>query len=674
MNDIIAVISGLPYWAWALGVSAAFYGGILKGCNHLKDDATAHLSLYLQGDYDGTWAQQFGAVFDLVFGEKAFSTRRICMSILASLTAVFLLYLLVDPVLNATRRVTDDMSVWRILLIGAIVNTLPDWISLWETRLVLRLFEHVRNSVIQFVVLIADAAMSGIIIYVGIQGFRWITGQAQLAPVEMLALFSIYAIFFYSTFVTSVAAWLFWISSAFVRLIGRLGFGHILDLQKSPGKSLALIAGLVIFAALMAVKPLVTLGADGRVAADDFLCAQFPTTACRHVARLTADEEEKLAYLSRICTDEITWQCLSVGFDIARINPKEAAALWRKICEGGDARGCTNLAHLHNNGLGFPRDRKNAERLFARACDGGDLRGCVSLGGLAIHSDAAQKDYYKARILFAKACDGGTARGCTGLGHLYSSPSGILADYPRARDYYVQGCEGGDPQGCSNLGWYYSAGPVTDRDLDKSTEFYTRGCDGGDPNGCSNLGWIHLQEKTPESLDIARDLLTQGCDREDFHGCSGLGLIYADGLGVPPNLAKALRYFSRGCDGNSPMGCVGLGILYDEARGVVEDHEKARMLYKKGCDAGLSRGCARLGALHARGLGGARDFDIARDLFEQSCAEKDRLGCLSLGVLYEIGQGVTQNFQRAKEHFRQACLMGNQAGCAKLDTFPYGDN
>ncbi|CAN0312320.1 unnamed protein product, partial [Chrysoparadoxa australica] len=182
-------------------------------------DKKAALSLWLEGSYQSTWATQFCTMFDRIFGDQHWRLRCVSLSALASVLAVLALWLLFDRILGLiSLRADTGLSLWQALLLGAAINIIPDYISLYETRWLLKQFERIRNPIGQFLVLIADAVVTGLIIFLGIKAYLWITGTPQISVVEMMALISIYAVFFYSTFLTSIWAWAYCLSSWLSRL------------------------------------------------------------------------------------------------------------------------------------------------------------------------------------------------------------------------------------------------------------------------------------------------------------------------------------------------------------------------------------------------------------------------------------------------------------------------
>ena len=57
----------------------------------------------------------------------------------------------------------------------------------------------------------------------------------------------------------------------------------------------------------------------------------------------------------------------------------KAAELFKKVCDGGEMRGCYNLGVMYTNGNGVEKDLGKAVQLFKKACDGGNIHGCRGL-------------------------------------------------------------------------------------------------------------------------------------------------------------------------------------------------------------------------------------------------------------------------------------------------------
>ena len=218
---------------------------------------------------------------------------------------------------------------------------------------------------------------------------------------------------------------------------------------------------------------------------------------------------------------------------------KKALQLYRKSCDGGDAKGCTDLGYQYHYGKGVSQSYKKALQLYRKACDGGDAKGCTYLGHL-----------------YQKACDGGSAYGCAYRGILYLQGKGVSQSDKKAYLLSQKGCDGGSAKGCFTLGFLYHSGKGVSQSDEKASRFYRKACDGGNALGCSVLGFFYLQ-----------------------------------GKGVSQSDKKAYLLSQKGCDGGSAKGCFTLSFLYHSGKGVSQSDEKASLFKQKACVMGNKTSC-----------------------------------------------------------------------------------
>ena len=550
------------YLGYSLALAGGFYAAVSWiGKNHLSQESKDNLTLWLWGEYQSTWAHHFCNLFDAVFGDRHLSWRCFWRSSLASFLAVFLLYVLFAEIIGVLGdRALGDLSLWQALLIGAAVNIIPDYLSLFETRWLLKRFERVRSGIGQMAVLIADAVFTGAIIWIAITAFRLLTGATPLSVVEMLALFSVFSLFFYSTFLTSVWAWIYCLSTWSMRLFSRTALNKILDVEHKPVSQVALVgAGLILFMAV-ALTPAFKTGEKNQVSTiDNLLCILFPGDVCEHLVRLTKDEKKALEYLERACEGGAHETCMDAALSYFGGNQRRAASLLRKACGHGHAISCANLGLLYEKALGTASDIKKAVSLYERACGGGAAVGCTLLGIMYRAGRSVRQNDEKAFKLFQQGCDGGVAVGCLNLGYMYREGVGVVRDDKKAFTLYQRGCDLGVAMACLNLGYMYREGVGVVRDDKKAFTLYQRGCDLGVAMACTNLG-----------------------------------IMFGEGKGVGPDYKKAVSHFRKGCDGGHAKGCALLGFMYESGHGVVRDIKKAEELHLLACTSGFQPACDSL--------------------------------------------------------------------------------
>ncbi len=108
---------------------------------------------------------------------------------------------------------------------------------------------------------------------------------------------------------------------------------------------------------------------------------------------------------------------------------------------------------------------------------------------------------------------------------------------------------------------------------------------------CVSLGSLY-----DGGFGIARDrrkaagYYKTACDLADQPGCARLAVLEAQGLGVPPNPARARKTLESLCAAKVPEACIGLAQILQRT-GVAADRDRARALLKSTCDAGSAEAC-----------------------------------------------------------------------------------
>lgn len=314
----------------------------------------------------------------------------------------------------------------------------------------------------------------------------------------------------------------------------------------------------------------------------------------------------------------------------------QAAALYRKACDGGSAFGCRNLALKYSVGNGVSQSYSQAATLYRKACKEGDAGSCSNLGLLYANGTGVSQDYAEAVTLDREACDAGDRVGCSNLGLMYSEGTGVSRDYTQAVALYRKACDAGLTASCSNLGLMYANGTGVTRDYNEAVTLYRRGCDGGDVVSCGNLGEMFANGKgVPQDYTQAVTLIRKGCDAGIVVSCSNLGLLYANGTGVPRDNSQAVTLYRKACDAGNIAGCSNLAGMYEQGKGVPQDYAQAATLYRRACDAGIADPCVNLGVMYENGTGVSRDHAQAMTLFRKACNGGVALGCNNLGVMYQ---------------------------------------
>lgn len=105
--------------------------------------------------------------------------------------------------------------------------------------------------------------------------------------------------------------------------------------------------------------------------------------------------------------------CLQAAYTAERTGDSaQAAAMYRRACDGGEAGACNRLGAMAWAGRGMPANPEEAYALYVRACEGGDGAGCFSAAICHRTGTCAPKDEAKQQALLARGCALKDARAC----------------------------------------------------------------------------------------------------------------------------------------------------------------------------------------------------------------------------------------------------------------------
>jgi TPR repeat protein len=176
--------------------------------------------------------------------------------------------------------------------------------------------------------------------------------------------------------------------------------------------------------------------------------------------------------------------CLADG----RHPTKDHVGLWVHdlACRAGDARGCTHVGRVYDEGWGVAVDKHRAMALYDRACADGDGLGCANLGLSYEIGDGVPIHLPMAVALYEKGCAFGEEYACYRLAICHDLGNGVPADPVRALSLYALACEGGSPKACTDMGAYHEL-----RDGPTAAAYYRRACSDGEAAACEGLRRVY---------------------------------------------------------------------------------------------------------------------------------------------------------------------------------------
>lgn len=513
---------------WATGIATAMSGLTILAGSLLNQERKDEIALWIMGaPTEQGWSQGFVSLFDAVFGHRHLSLRCFLRSAIASIVAVTLLWTLLGSLGLFGSRLRAELSLGQVLFLALAVNVVADYLSLLETRFFLGRMRELRSAAAQAFILLLDLVISALIIWFAIIAYLYsplYKGDIE-SFAEILGIFSIFSVMFYSTFLTSVWTWAYVISTWVLRFLSRLHLSRLLDIENKPIQILALLVGIIVFAGSITLAVPLRKNADGITVADRALCSLFSGPVCLDVARLSSTDLVKLELVMLACSGGATKECLLDGFSAHSLSLEEAVRIFTIGCEGEISDACTNLGVLYEDGVGVQRDRVLAMFLYKRGCDGGDSRGCNRREALR---EPLQREM-----------------------------AALSVDSASPLRFAELRCRIGSPQDCTILGYYYQRGFGLDPDPATAALWFSRACEGGDASGCTFLGHLFWQG-AGRNVDrvSAIQLYERGCHGGHAEGCILLGLIHEHGIGIEPSPAAAANWYRKGCSNGSADSCL----------------------------------------------------------------------------------------------------------------------
>lgn len=238
------------------------------------------------------WPKTFAAVFDQLFGERHLSWRCFRRSCVASLATFFIIALLWTGVYpgrfaeSVNFLYEADIKFPFIVLLAIIGNVIPDYLSLFESRMMIKVMEKLKRKIFIGLLLLIDLLLTGFIFFscafigliisvqivTGVPFYvilKWFVNDLPLIFLSFVTFekgtgpesFSD-AIWFYSTYFTSIWIWIYAFSLGVVRIAvmaggGMTWFRKVFDIQNKPLRSAGYVAVGLVTVIYLVVLPTV---------------------------------------------------------------------------------------------------------------------------------------------------------------------------------------------------------------------------------------------------------------------------------------------------------------------------------------------------------------------------------------------------------------------------------
>ncbi len=150
-------------------------------------------------------------------------------------------------------------------------------------------------------------------------------------------------------------------------------------------------------------------------------------------------------------------------------------------------------------------------------------------------------------------------------------------------------------------------------------------------------------------------------DKGDSRAMTLLGELYSNGLGVPLDDVKAVRWYRLAAERGDRNAMFALAIFHIARRGGLYDRAEAAKLLAAAAKLGNAAAAYDLGLLYLEGQQFPQDFGHAAELFKMASQQGNSEAQYALATLYKDGKGVEKNLNEA------ARLLGAAATAENID-------
>ena len=187
-------------------------------------------------------------------------------------------------------------------------------------------------------------------------------------------------------------------------------------------------------------------------------------------------------------------------------------------------------------------------------------------------------------------------------------------------------------------------------------------------NGCWKAVAV-LQSRSPHAKDAQKrwfEICRQYAESGHADAQKILGRLYANGLGVEKDAAKAAKWAGKVAGQGDAREQFKLGRMYEEGDGVAQDAAKAAEWYRKAAEQDHADAQFKLGKMYEDGRGVPQDDAKALAWYFKAAGHGHAKAQNSVGLMYENGRGVAQDYAKAVEWYRKAAAQGHDNARASL--------
>lgn len=240
--------------------------------------------------------------------------------------------------------------------------------------------------------------------------------------------------------------------------------------------------------------------------------------------------------------------------------------------------------------------------------------------------------------------------------------------YNRALGLFLS--EPDNPVAQRNIGIMYLYGEGIPANEKTGLEWLDKAKDQNDSEAFIEHGlYILTKSDSYQSGNKAFQLFKTAADLGNSQGYTCIARMYKEGLGLPVDYSKSVKWFEKAIAlGNQDAMC-GLGHMYLTGTGIQQDYSKARRLFEQSLE--INSSLTNLGFIYLNGLGVPADYEKARDYYLRASKSGDGYAYYVLSHIYKKGLGVPVDEGLAFEYAKMAVDYGEMEGLPELAYYYY---
>lgn len=398
----------------------------------------------------------------------------------------------------------------------------------------------------------------------------------------------------------------------------------------------------------------------------------------------------------------------------------EAAQLYQKAADEGDAYATWRLSIAYANGDGVDFDQEKAFTLLKEAADKGCKEAECDLSWAYMFGWLGHTDSIKGKQMFDKliAQDNDNAYIQSRYAHLLLSGAeglyekntekalrilkqikdkdnpyylrvegfiylygidNIESDYSKAITYFTKSFEKGRRNSSVFLAQiYFTKDRKETFDIKKGIEWLKKGVESNSTEAMVRLSKIYLNSKDNEVFKSYQnsskgiELLQKAINHGSGDAYAQLGMEFFDGINVNKNDKKFFEYSQRAYELRNGVGANNLGACYQQGLGCERNINKAIEIYQEAVKLGSGHAAENLFSIFRYG-DSQNDIPVNFDRWKakyyllEGARLNDPIALLELSNQYYPGGDMFEtNSEQAYVYAKKSADAGNVDGCAKV--------